>query len=344
MHRRAFIKQSLPALALMGTAPAIFAEEGARDFGEARERFLALSGTKSFAILLGRHPWTWWDAYCPTLPMFVGSATKTFILARFLQGVESGALSENELLLVSDAVRSLSSSVFGSSPDDDDNLTGKASARTVLEAMISHSDNTATDMALRCVGVEQVRAFIASTGLHATRIPDSTRVMFSYLAGAPDGIDEGWEGMKEILGGAFFGSPRSPINDRQTMISSASEMVSYYRRALCGEFFCKPETLTEFKRIQAMASLIARVVPSDTAAYAKGGSIDWEGFHAVCAPGQMVVNGTPVTFCFTVNWTGPDSSVPEVLSEFAASVAEMLGSFAKPRNGSRKDWPLANVE
>ena len=179
MHRRAFMKQSVPALALMGTAPAIFADEVARDFGHARERFLALNGTQSFAILLGSHQRTWQYAYKPTLPMFVGSAIKTFILARFLQGVESGALSEQELLPLSNAVRSLSSSIFGSSPDDDDNLTGKASARTVLEAMISHSDNTATDMALHRLGVDQVRAFIASAGLHTTRIPESTRVLFS---------------------------------------------------------------------------------------------------------------------------------------------------------------------
>jgi beta-lactamase class A len=41
----------------------------------------------------------------------------------------------------------------------------------------------------------------------------------------------------------------------------------------------KPETLVEFKRIQAMADAIAQVVPPDTIAYAKGGSIDWDGFQ-----------------------------------------------------------------
>ncbi len=65
------------------------------------------------------------------------------------------------------------------------------------------------------------------------------------------------------------------------MTVPASEFVTYYKRALTGGYFQKPETLTEFKRIQAMADAIALVVPADTVAYMKGGSIDWNGFHCL---------------------------------------------------------------
>ena len=41
----------------------------------------------------------------------------------------------------------------------------------------------------------------------------------------------------------------------------------------------KPDTLVEFKRIQAMATALSAVVPADTVAYGKGGSIDWMNFH-----------------------------------------------------------------
>ena len=58
------------------------------------------------------------------------------------------------------------------------------------------------------------------------------------------------------------------------------------RRRSRGAFFEKPATLVEFKRIQAMANALVRVVPPDTIAYGKGGSIDWEGFHCFCLPAR----------------------------------------------------------
>jgi hypothetical protein len=46
------------------------------------------------------------------------------------------------------------------------------------------------------------------------------------------------------------------------------------------------------------------VAPPDTVAL-KGGSIDWQGFHCLSLAGQMMVKNAPITFCMTVNWTGP---------------------------------------
>ncbi|MEJ1975187.1 MAG: serine hydrolase [Acetobacteraceae bacterium] len=138
-------------------------------------------------------------AHAPERPLFVGSAVKTFILTRFLQATEEGSLSEDTMLPVDDSVRALVSPVFGA-------LSGEAPARVALEAMICHSDNTATDICLRATGAAKVRSFIAQAGLSATRIPDSTRILFSYLAGAPAGVDEGWPGMQRITRGELFGA------------------------------------------------------------------------------------------------------------------------------------------
>lgn len=38
-----------------------------------------------------------------------------------------------------------------------------------------------------------------------------------------------------------------------------------------------------------MADVIVPVVPLDTIAYAKGGSIDWAAFRCLCLPDQMMV-------------------------------------------------------
>ena len=330
MDRRTFLALTAPAMIL--ATPAAFAAFGdgrINDFITWRERFLALPGSKSFDIAVGAGRSVIWRAsHRPDVPLFVASAIKTFILGKYLQEVEAGKLSEDELLPVDNDIRSFVSPVFGSNLTNVDNLKGATSARIVLEAMISHSDNTATDAALLRVGAQKVRAFIASAGLTSTGIPDSTRMLLCYLAGAPLGVDEGWAGVKKVLQGGLFGPPRSLINNRQTMISTASELVSYYRRALSGDFFSQPQTLTELKRILAMADAITWVVPADIAAYAKGGSFDWQSDHALCASGQMVPGHTPVTFCFTINWSGPDG-VSTVFPKYTASVAGMLAAIAK---------------
>ena len=80
----------------------------------------------------------------------------------------------------------------------------------------------------------------------------TTRRLYSYLAGAAEGEDVGWAGIQRLAEATSING-RPALNDRQTMASTAEDMVSWYRRALPGDFFKKPGTLVEFKRIQAMA-------------------------------------------------------------------------------------------
>ena len=84
---------------------------------------------------------------------------------------------------------------------------------------------------------DRVRAFVSRAGFTSVKIPTSTRLIFSYLAGAPFGVDVGWEGMLDIEAGKLPGKPRSPMNDRETMKCSASDFVTYYERALKGRYF-----------------------------------------------------------------------------------------------------------
>ena len=284
-------------------------------------RFAALPSAS--CLVAADHPTAPWQAsHLPAARLFVGSAVKTFILAQYLREVEAGRLTEDQQMRIDDAVRSLSSPVFL-------NLTGTTPARSVLEAMITHSDNTATDMALAAAGVDKVRALIAEAGLGATQIPHSTRRLFSWLAGAPEGVDLGWEGVQRAVAAPVAGKTRPALNGQQTMASTAEDMVRWYRQALRGTYFKKPGTLLEFKRIQAMASAIVHSVPPDTIAYAKGGSIEWAGFHCFSLPGQMIVGKVPVTFSFTINWTGPDDGVAAIFGAYVGAVADVLKEAAQ---------------
>ncbi|WP_341989167.1 serine hydrolase [Azorhizobium sp. AG788] len=252
-------------------------------------------------------------------PLFVGSAVKTFILAEVLRAVEAGTLSEADQWAVNDSVRSLSSPVLI-------NLTGTTTGRSVLEAMIAHSDNTATDIALAKAGPDNVRRLIAQAGATKTLIPHSTRRMVSYFAGAPVGKDLSWDELKKLDTGPQAGPGRPPMNDRETMISSAVDLVNWYQTALAGTYFKNPSTLTEFKRIQNMADAIAMVVPAGIAAYAKGGSIEWEGFRCFALAGQMVSGPHSVTFSFTINWSGPNETVAPIFKGYGDAVRLTLAA------------------
>jgi beta-lactamase class A len=321
LARRTLAVLAVSALATPAIVSRAAAQGGGARVQAAVARFAALPSAS--CLIAADHPTAPWQAsHQPEARLFVGSAVKTFILAQYLREVEAGRISEDQQMTIDDSVRSLSSPVFL-------NLTGTTPARSVLEAMIAHSDNTATDAALAAAGVDKVRALIAEAGLKATQIPNSTRRLFSYLAGAPEGVDVGWAGMQRLVSGPLGGTTRPALNDHQTMASTSEDMVRWYRQALRGAFFRKPETLLEFKRIQAMADAIVHVVPPDTIAYAKGGSIEWAGFHCFSLPGQMIVGKVPVTFCFTINWTGPDDGVGAIFKSYVGAVADVLKEAAQ---------------
>lgn len=250
-------------------------------------------------------------------PLFVGSAVKTFILAQYLKEVEAGRLALGTQVKIGPEVWSPGSPVFM-------HLQGRASAQIALEAMIAHSDNTATDVAMNAVGADSVRKLIQDAGLRHTRVPDSTRKLFSYLSGAPSGADIGWDGMLDMQNGKFPGQPRAPVNDHQTMLSTADEMTRWYESVLAGQVFSKPETLAEFKRISAMADAMPAIAPQDTMAYGKGGSIDWDGFYCFCVAGQMVQPTQRTSFCFIVNWTGAREGVADMFEGFKEKGRRLL--------------------
>jgi beta-lactamase class A len=252
--------------------------------------------------------------------IFVGSAIKTFILAETLRQVDSPDVVRSitsEQLSLDATVWNLDSPTF-----NPPNLIGKVSQRTALEAMIMHSDNTGTDMCLKHAGPDKVRAFIASAGLKDTLIPESTRVFFGYLLGAKNYQAFSWS---DIGAAANLPIVNSPLNDVETLASSANDFVSYYSRALQGDFFQHKETLNEFRRILSLGDAIWLLpMPLGVSAFCKGGSIDVSGYHAVCAPGGMCFDNRWVYFCLAINWTAKAETDPATVSAFAAAGSQAM--------------------
>jgi beta-lactamase class A len=326
MQRRVFVSSAGSVLAAPWVVRVARADTGdlqaSGDLDAALQRFAALPSTKSYLLHVGPGGSAGQIAEQPDLFLFTASAYKTFVLAQYLREVEAGRLSEEEQVPIDDRVRMLSSPVFL-------NLAGTAEARMVLEAMITHSDNTATDLATGKAGADRVRALIAQAGLSSIRIPDSTRRFASYLLGAPPGVDLGWPGVLQAAQNPP-GPFRPPLNDVITLAGSARDFVAWYEQVLAGAFFARPETLTEFKRIQAMSVQIPLAVPADTVAYAKGGESPanfGSTLNAKSLAGQILAGDekpTPVTFCFVVNWDGPAEDFPATEAAFFAALKGIL--------------------
>jgi beta-lactamase class A len=251
--------------------------------------------------------------------LFVGSAFKSFVLCEALRQAEPDVVKAitSQQLDLDASVWSLDSASF-----NPPNLIGKVSERTALEAMICHSDNTATDMCLKHVGPDKVRALVASMGLKSAMIPESTRSFFGYLLGAKDYRSFTWEQL-----GAAANSPiiNKPMNTVASMACSADDFVSYYSRALRGEFFQSKATLNQFLEILAMGDAIWLMpLPLGVSGFVKGGSIDVPGFHALCVPGGMLFDDRWVYFCLTINWTAAAETDPATVQAFAAAASAAM--------------------
>lgn len=269
----------------------------------------------------------WFASLNPEAALFCGSSFKVFVLAEYLRQIEgeSGALKKGlaEELVLDESVFAPSSSVF-----NPPKLKGNVTAQTVLEAMIMHSDNTATDMALKRVKPERVREFISSIGLHNARIPTSTRTFFAYIFGYPEWHNASWSKIAESLADPKDPTePRPIINNVETMVCSPHDFVSFYARALQGEFFKHTDTLETFRAILSRADAVAMSMPLGVSGFGKGGSIEFADNYVMSVAGGMWAAQRWVYFALIAN--AADKDLPQkyvqALKMIFAKVHEGLG-------------------
>jgi hypothetical protein len=101
-------------------------------------------------------------------PFEAGSCFKAFVAAECCRQVEQEIVAwEDQLVVVAGdrvpASRRLDAMSNGAT----------LSLRDAVDAMLAVSDNTATDLVMRHIGVDTIRVLLEAMGLHATSIPDS---------------------------------------------------------------------------------------------------------------------------------------------------------------------------
>ncbi len=300
------------------------------------EAFKGLPGKQALKLWApedaGRSEWS--AALNPGSQLFIGSVFKALVLAECLRLEEEAMNPQGETSLATqldarlaqplpldEDVFSLISPVFN--PPD---LTGQVTLLTALEAMISHSDNTATDMVLRNVGSERVQAFAEDIGLGQTRIPASTRQFFGYALGLPEWWATTWADFLAYDPAASETRPN--LNDEITMASTPDDLVSFYARALHGEFFRYAETLAVFRAILGIGDAVALTMPLGANGFGKGGSIEFGGSYALAFAGGMYVPNRWVYFALLINWTdaeaGPETEVRPAYLAAAATIFTLV--------------------
>ena len=307
---------------------------------EVIELFDALPGTKALKVWAppdaGRPAWS--AAFDADRELVIASAFKAFVLAEYLRQAEETLdptaaaplavqLVEQlqEELVLDEAVFTLGSPIF-----NPPNLTGKVTARTVLQAMILESDDTAADMALQRVGPNRVRQLIASLGLDQTRIPDSTRQYIGYVFGDPDWRNLTWAKLLPLVNDTPY-PPRRALNDEITMASSADDLVAFYARALTGEIFRYNETLVAFRDFLSLKDEIAQIFPLGVNSFVKGGSLDAFSDHVLSAAGGMYAAQRWVYFAVILNWDDAEAGTVGSVGPLFTSVMHAVFTAIRDR-------------
>jgi beta-lactamase class A len=250
--------------------------------------------------------------------MFTASTNKAFMLCERLRQLDSETVAvqiANHEVPVNKETYSPGSPIFN--PPD---LAGVVSERTAMEAMILHSDNTATDIVLREAGVANVRNFIASIGLKNTMIPDSTRIFAAYLTGAPNYMTITWDELISLPDGPLA---YPFLNDMETLASSAADLVSFFSRAFEGRFFAHRQTLQEFRRILSLGDINSLVrFPLGISTFGKAGYADISGSHARSIAGGLYFPKRWVYFSFVLNWDAEELEGATTAEAFYTAIRE----------------------
>jgi beta-lactamase class A len=221
--------------------------------------------------------------YQESVPFEVGSAFKAFVAAEYARQVAAGGLDPGATLTVTAADRVDSSIAFDEVPDG---MT--VSLQEAAEAMIAVSDNTATDLVMREVGVERVRKLIRDLGLVETTIPDSTRSIYERVR-----RDPGWH----------------PVACLTTM----DELASFYQRAVRGGALGSAAATNRFLGLLRQEDRAQGAEwPETVLCFRKSGMVDPPPQLAMAMAGAFArAGGELVTFAVALNVAFPEDAADE---------------------------------
>lgn len=220
-------------------------------------------------------------------PAPIGSGFKLYVLGALVDAVEAGDLAWDDDLTITAEVKSLPSGTLQEEPD--------GTTVTVQEAatvMMSISDNTATDLLIEAIGVEQVEAVYEDMGLQE---PDgltpllTTKQLFQLGWGGDDQARTAWTGgdtdeQRAILGDLAPGV--EGIDPAEVVDPMWQEGIDYFATAseLCSAHVALQE------RAQTPAGEPVRdILSANPGLPGAAEQFDYLAFKGGSAPGQLTL-------------------------------------------------------
>ncbi len=242
-----------------------------------RARWAPLRGQAGYAVLRGDES----EGQHDDVPLEIGSAFKVFIAAEFARQVGAGRLDPATQMTVQAVDRVDGSIVVDAVPDGGGIALGDAA-----DAMIGASDNTATDLVLRAVGPDRVRALLAELSVAAT-IPDSTRSLY-----------ERWQVQRP-----------EPVS---ASITTMRDLARFYRSTVSDQSLGVEATEVFFPLMREEDLVQGAGWQNGVIAYRKSGMVEPPPLLAMSMGGAFVHAGGAVTaFAFALNVPFPEDAAYE---------------------------------
>lgn len=227
----------------------------------------------------------------------IASAFKVFIVAECLRQVENDLVTLEDRLELTESVRV---------PDNCKSLSEYPDGslipiRQLLEAMISVSDNTATEMVMRRIGHENTLRMLRELGLTRTHFPASLRAMCAYAIGSDPGIMY-WELVKTCTAVKPPAMNRRAFDGEFGILSSPQDLVTFYQQAFSGRLFRKRVTVEIFKEIMHLEDTSFPFPWSPgVECYRKSGYLELPPYYASALAGITMSEGRQFHFAFCFN-------------------------------------------
>lgn len=217
----------------------------------------------------------------------IGSAFKLYVLGALVDSVKSGDLAWDDDLTITEDLKSLPSGTLQEEPDGT-----TVTVQEAATAMISISDNTATDMLIDAIGVEQVEAVYADMGLQG---PDgltpllTTKQLFQLGWGADEDARARWSTadtdeqraiLADLAPGVEGVDPATVIDPRW------QEGIDYFATA---NELCSAHVALQERAESPAGEPVRSILASNTGLPSAAEQFDYLGFKGGAAPGQLTL-------------------------------------------------------
>jgi hypothetical protein len=246
----------------------------------------------------------------------VASVFKLYVLDALATAIASGKVTWDEKLTVTSRVRSFSSDLMGDKPDG-----ARVSVRDVADAMISVSDNTATDMLIARLGRMAIEAALRTTGMADPSLdtPSLTARETFTLALRPTLASRylalGTAGRRALLASTIDHVPLASLDPSSLSKPRATDAIGWFASA---SDICRVYTsLADFARRPRLAGIAHALAINDGGldlnrrhwqrVWFKGG---WGGNVATLA--YLATNRTGRTYVAIVLTENPSAPINEI--------------------------------